>query len=254
LVTGASSGLGAAFARELARRGHDLILVARREERLSALAAELTGRHGVGVAIWPADLAAPAALEQVARRIEALPALDLLVNNAGVGEAAPFAKADPAHHAAMVALHVGAPVRLTHAALPAMLARGRGGVINVSSLAAFIALPGSVTYCATKAALVSFSRALDLETRPQGVRVQALCPGFMRTELHDPLDRARFDPARVPSFMWSSPEAVAQASLAGLEKGQAICVPGMQYRAIYLLARIGLIDWIMPFAARRRLR
>jgi short-subunit dehydrogenase len=132
-----------------------------------------------------------------------------------------------------------------------MLDRGEGGVINVSSLAAFIALPGSVTYCATKAALTSFSRALDLETRPRGVRVQALCPGFMHTELHDGLDTARFDARRIPRFLWSDPADVVAASLAELARGRTLCIPGAQYRLIYLLARTGLLDALVPLAARR---
>jgi len=251
LVTGASGGLGAAFARELAARGHDLILVARRAERLEAAAAELGERYGVAVQAWVADLADPRALAEVARRIEALPALDLLVNNAGVGGAGGFAGEPPEEQQRMIALHVAAPVRLTRAALPAMLARQRGGIINVSSLAAFIALPGSTGYCATKAALVALSRALNLEVRASGIRVQALCPGFIHTEFHDTLDRERFDPERIPEFLWCSAEDVAASSLAALERGRVICVPGAQYRAIYLLARTGFIDLITPLVARR---
>ncbi len=123
IITGASSGLGAAFARALAARGHDLILVARRGDRLAALAEALQTQHGIRAEAWPADLADPIALEEIAQRITALPSLDLLINNAGLGEADPFVEADPAHHATMVALHVAAPVRLTRAALPAMLAQ-----------------------------------------------------------------------------------------------------------------------------------
>ena len=252
LVTGASSGLGAAFARELARRGADLILVARREERLHALAGELTKQHGVHVEVWPADLADPAGLEAIARKIEALPVLDLLVNNAGIGGAGFFAEEPPDSQQHMVALHMSAPTRLCRAALPGMIARHTGALINVASLAAFIPLPGSTLYCATKAAVVALSRAMDMETRGSGVRVQALCPGFIRTEFHNSLDPRRFDPSRIPGFMWSPPEDVVTASLAGLERGQVICVPGAQYRLILALARTGVIHPALSLAQRTR--
>jgi short-subunit dehydrogenase len=252
LVTGASSGLGAAFARELASHGNDLILIARREERLRALASELGERWGINVDVWPADLTDAASLEAIAGRIEALPGLELLVNNAGVGGAGFFVEEPPGAQQAMIALHVAATTRLCRAALPGMTQRGMGGIINVASLAAFVSLPGSVLYCATKAYIVSLSRTLALETRGSGVRVQALCPGFIHTEFHDSLDRRRFDPDRIPAFLWSTPEDVVASSLDALERGKAICVPGAQYRLIYALARAGLAQPALSLAQRRR--
>jgi hypothetical protein len=252
LVTGASSGLGAAFARQLAQSGSNLILVARRAERLAALADELIAQRGVRVDVWPADLADVDSLEAVARRVEALPGLDLLVNNAGMGGAGYFAEEPPGSQQRMVALHMAAPVRLCRAALPGMIARRAGAIINVASLAAFFPVPGSALYCGTKAGLVSLSRVLDLEERGHGIRVQALCPGFVHTEFHDALDRDQFDPDRIPEFMWCSAEEVVAASLAALKKRQVICVPGAQYRALYMLARTGLLNPFVPLAARRR--
>lgn len=252
LITGASSGLGAAFARELARRGVALILVARREERLRMLASELSERWSVPAEVWPTDLTNAASLEAIAGRIEALPELGLLVNNAGVGGAGFFIEEPPEAQQAMIALHVAATTRLSRAALPGMAERGAGGIINVASLAAFISLPGSALYCATKAALVTLTRALELETRGSGVRVQALCPGFIHTEFHDSLDRRRFDPERIPAFLWSSPEDVVASSLDALERGKVICVPGTQYRLIYALARAGLAQPALSLAQRTR--
>jgi short-subunit dehydrogenase len=219
---------------------------------LVALANELRAQWGVHCEVWPADLADASSLEAIAQRVEALPPLGLLVNNAGVGGAGRFVGESPESQQAMIALHVGATTRLCRAALPGMLARRSGAIINVASLAAFIPLPGSALYCATKAAVVALSRAMDMETHISGVRVQALCPGFIHTEFHDSLDPRRFDPSRIPGFLWSPPEDVVTASLAGLERGQGICVPGAQNRLILAVARTGVIHPALSLAQRTR--
>ena len=206
----------------------------------------------MNVDVWPADLTDAASLEAIAGRIEALPGLGLLVNNAGIGGAGFFVEEPPAAQQAMIALHVTATTRLCRAALPGMTQRGAGGIINVASLAAFITLPGSALYCATKAYIVSLSRTLSLETHGSGVRVQALCPGFIHTEFHDSLDKQRFDPANTPEFLWAAPEIVARASLAALARDQVICVPGAQNRVILTLARTGLIQPALALAQRTR--
>ncbi len=233
LITGGSSGIGAAFARKLAAAGYDLVLVARREDRLAALADELTQAHRVRVEPLPADLTLEADVERVAGRIADLPTLDLLINNAGFGAEGRFALADLDPQLAMIRLHVLASVRLTRAALPGMLARGRGGIINVASLAGFMALPGAATYCATKGYLITFSRALQDELRGTGVRVQALCPGFTRTEFHG--RQASSAASRVPGFLWMSADAVAEASLRALARGRTICIPAWGNRLLKLL-------------------
>ncbi len=135
----------------------------------------------------------------------------------------------------MVELHAVASTRLAHAALPGMLARGRGFIINVASLLAFVPFPGSVTYCATKSYLVMFSRALDLEVRRRGVRVQALCPGFTRTEFHDAAQLREHDLSRFSGFLWSSADEVVAASLRGLDRGQLVCIPGVKNRLLVAL-------------------
>jgi short-subunit dehydrogenase len=228
-VTGASTGIGAAFARRLARDGFDLALVARSRDRLSHLAAELSEAHGVRCDVVPADLTAASALQQVAERVADDAALELMVNNAGFGTSGAFAELDPDREEEEIRLNVVALTRLTRAALPRMIARGHGAVINVSSMAAFQPAPHNATYAATKAFVNSFSEALYEEVRGTGVRVQALCPGFTRTEFQD---RAGIDASGIPSFAWMSPDAVVDASLAALQRGDAVCVPGIGNRLV----------------------
>jgi short-subunit dehydrogenase len=236
IVTGASSGLGAAFARALAARGHDLLLVARREERLRAVTAELAGRVDVAAEALVADLSREVDLARVEARIAQLDRIDLLVNNAGFGTWGTFAAVELARHLAMIQVHVVASVRLTHAVLPRMLARGRGGIINVSSIGAFLPGPDNVTYGATKAYLLAFSEALRGELRGSGVRVQALCPGFTSTEFHDAPDYAWFDRSVVPRFLWMSAEEVVAASLRAMDADRGRCIPDWSNRLIVALA------------------
>ena len=178
LITGASSGIGAAFARKLAVAGYDLALVARRGDRLEALAAELETAYGIRAETLVADLTDEGDVERVAGAIAAISNLELLVNNAGMGAEGRFYQAEIGPQLDMIRLHVLASVRLTRAALPGMVERGRGGIINVASVAGFMALPENVNYCATKGYLITFSKALQLELIGTGVRVQALCPGI----------------------------------------------------------------------------
>ncbi len=252
LITGASSGLGAEFAQQLATRGHDLILVARRRDRLAALAAELSDRHSITAEPLVADLADSAGIAQVAAYIASLPRLDLLVNNAGFGIAGAFSEADVAGQADMLHVHMLAPMRLAHAALPGMIARRSGGIINVASLAAFMALPGNINYCATKSYLVNFSQGLAGEVQRHGVRVQALCPGFTVTEFHNDASRVGSSHRDFPAFLWGEADAVVTASLRGLARGQVICVPGLLNKAIAALARAGLVNRLAPLVLREQ--
>ncbi len=236
LVTGATAGIGAAFARRLAGRGHDLVLVARDQPRLEALAAELRERHGVRAEALAADLSGDEGVERVVARIATLPALTLLVNNAGFGTAGALATAPAEVQERMLRLHVLAPMRLTRAALPGLLVRRAGAVINVSSVASFIYGAGSVNYCATKAYLTTFSEGLGAELAGTGVQVQALCPGFTRTEFHQRIGAAAGDH---PAWMWLTAEAVVRASLAQLDRrGPVICVPGLHYKLLVAVVRL----------------
>ncbi len=230
LVTGASSGIGAAFAERLAREQYDLILVARRRDRLEALARQLQEKQSVTVTFIGADLTQPTELEAVEKRIVQEPALTVLVNNAGFGGYMPFVSLEPNRAEELIRLQVIAVTRLTRVALPRMIARGRGAIINVSSRLAFSApmpsppLPKRATYAATKAYINTFSQILANELEGTGVRVQALCPGVVQTEFHQ---RVGIDPGRYPAGVVMTPEDVVAASLAGLERGEVICVPAL---------------------------
>jgi hypothetical protein len=236
LVTGASAGIGREFSRQLAARGYDLILVARDAGRLGALAEELSAKHGVRAQVVPADLARDAEVERVCARIAAEPALTMLVNNAGFGTIGPLATAASGPQEDMLRVHVLAPMRLTRAALPGMVARRRGAVVNVSSVASFLYSPGNVNYCASKAYLTTFSEGLALELEGTGVAVQALCPSFTHTEFHQ---RMGPDAKRRPRFMWMTAETVVAASLSQLERhGPVICVPGLRNRMLVAAIRL----------------
>jgi short-subunit dehydrogenase len=253
LVTGASAGIGEAFARALAAQHYDLVLVARRRDRLDALAKELSEQHHVTAAVRVADLAEDAELGELALSI-ASESPDLLVNNAGFGTVGAFAELDPERELEQIRLNVVALVRLTRAALPGMLARGRGGIVNVSSLAGESAGPFNATYAATKAYVTSFSESLHEEVRGSGVVVQALLPGFTRTEFQEV---AGVDPGIVPAFAWMSPERVVAASLAAFSRGDAICIPGLGNRllgGVTGLAPRGVARRVLGSIQRRNLR
>jgi short-subunit dehydrogenase len=210
LVTGASAGIGREFCRQLAARGYDLVIVARDAVRLDALADELRSAHGVAVYVLPADL----------------------TRDADVEASAPADLQD-----AMLRLHVLAPMRLTRAGLPGMLARRRGAVINVSSVAGFVYSPGTVNYCASKAYLTTFTEGLALELAGSGVAAQALCPGFTRTEFHQ---RMGPDARPRPRHLWMTVDAVVRASLGQLDRGgPVVCVPGLRNKL--LVAVIGIL-------------
>lgn len=241
VVTGASAGLGTAFARKLAERGYDLVLVARREERLANLGAELEGRFGGSVAPVSIDLSDDLAVGRLVGMIGDRDDVEILVNNAGFGVQGPFHKADISKHVAMVRVHVLATVRLTHAVLPQMIARNRGYVINVSSLASFLTAPGAVSYCATKRYLNSFSQSVQAELQNTAIRIQALCPGFTYTEFHDVPD-AKMDRSLVPKWMWMPADRVVEISLRAMQRRKVICVPGLVNRILATAIRSHVFD------------
>ena len=236
LVTGASAGIGAEFARQLAGRGCDLVLTARREDRLQALAAELRERHGVDVQVIADDLADPAAPTRiVAAATAGGRAIDILINNAGYGVPGRYDKVDWPTHARFLQVLVTAPLQLCHLALPAMRERGFGRIVNVASLAGLVpATPGNTLYGPAKAMLVRVSQALALENRAHGVNVCALCPGFTHSEFHD-VSRTRALVSRLPGWMWSDADDVVRQGLDAVERGRVVCVPGRVNRAVKLL-------------------
>ena len=236
LITGSSSGIGAAFATELAARGYDLLLVARRRDRLEEMAGTLERSHGSKAEILPADLTVDEELHALEQRIGAAEKLELLVNNAGFGTLGKFFSVEVESQDQMHRLHVLATVRLTHAALKGMTARGKGGIINVSSVAAFWQSPGSISYCATKCWMNSFTEGLALELKSIGspVRVQALCPGYTLSEFHDV---AGMDRKLIPARLWMRAEDVVAESLRGLDRGEVIVVPGTVYKAAVFMMK-----------------
>ncbi len=245
LVTGASAGIGATFARQLAVRGCDLILVARRVERLQALAAELQATHGAKCEVLAADLAVDADVARVAERIHEVPRLDYLINNAGFGTKGKYFHADLLGQVNMHRVHVLAIVQLTHAALKKMVEQQAGGIVNVSSVAGFTLSGGGTSYSATKHWLNTFTEGLYLELRSSGspVKVQALCPGFTYSEFHDVIE---VDRSVVPETLWLSADFVVSESLRGLDRGQLFVIPDFRYRwLVRLLALVPspLIYW-----------
>jgi hypothetical protein len=239
LITGASAGIGAVFARTLAARGYHLILVARRRDRLEALAAELAP----SAEIMPADLTDSAQLKLVEARAAAEPRLDLLVNNAGFGIPGRFWETDVEMQDKLHRLHILAIMRLTHAALGAMVARNRGAIVNVASVAGFVHSPGSITYSASKYWINSFTEGLDLELKAMGsaVRIQALCPGYTHSEFHN---IAGIDKKTIPTVLWTTAEDVVEASLAGLESGQLFVIPGWRYQLLVRMLRVLPAAWV----------
>jgi len=224
LVTGATAGIGASFARALAGRGYDLVLVARDEARLRAM--------DLGE-VLAADLADDKGCALVEERCAQ--GVDLLVNNAGIGTRGAFDAVAVEHEEQMLRVNVRAVMRLTHAALPPMVARGSGAILNVSSVAGFAPGARGATYSASKAWVTNFSESLHLQYADRGVQVMALAPGFTRTEFHD---RAEMDVSGIPERLWLQADRVVADALADLDRGKALSVPGLQYKAVVAGSRV----------------
>ncbi|WP_441249170.1 SDR family NAD(P)-dependent oxidoreductase [Kitasatospora sp. McL0602] len=248
LITGATAGIGAAFARRLAKDGHDLVLVARSTERLAASADELGRAYGVQVETLAADLATDAGITAVEERLrDGERPVGILVNNAGFGHKGAFLAVPLAEELDMLKVHVEAILRTTTAALPGMRERGFGGIVNVASVAAF--LPRG-TYGASKAWVVSFTQGIARDLEGSGVRLLALCPGFTRTEFHE---RAGMGTSNIPSWTWLSAERVVDDALRDLAHGRSLSVPGKRYKALLAVARLlpaGKLGGVSSKAAR----
>lgn len=232
LVTGATSGIGRAFAEELARRGHDLVILARTADRLESVADEIRGRHGVEVTVVTADLATDAGMQAASNALtDSARPVDLLVNNAGASLAGWFGTTDIADEDHQLDLLVRAPMHLMDAAIKTMAGRGGGQIINVASVAAFT--PRGV-YSAHKAWLVNLSQWADVHYDDVNISVQALCPGFVRTEFHQ---RGEMDVSGVPKWMWLKADKVVAASLADLARDRTVSIPSLRYKVLASLAR-----------------
>ncbi|WP_376795773.1 SDR family NAD(P)-dependent oxidoreductase [Thermogemmatispora sp.] len=235
LITGASSGIGLAFAQALAARGMHLVLVARSEERLRRLAAELHQRHGVRTEVVALDLSREGAATQLAQAVQERGlAIDLLINNAGFGTYGPFDEQAAEREHEEIMLNVAALVDLTHRLLPPMLARGEGAIINLASLAAFLPIPHMAVYAATKAFVLSFSQALWAEYRRRGLRVVAVCPGPVATNFFAVMGTSQ---EGMPGLILA-PEQVVAASLHALERGRSQVVPGLLNKLMAFSTRL----------------
>ncbi|MDE3085226.1 MAG: SDR family oxidoreductase [Acidobacteriota bacterium] len=234
LVTGASSGLGASFAHQLAAAGTDLVLVARTADALERLAGELRQAHGVDTEVLPADLADRAQVATVAERIGAGD-VDTVVNNAGFGFYGPVSGHGLDQELGMVDVDVAAVVALSHAAVQAMAPRGRGALLNVASVAAFAPTPESATYSAAKSFVLLYTEALHDELAGTGVRVTVLCPGFTRTNFQA---NAGITGKGLPGFVWAEADEVVRRGLEALARNQAVCVPGVVNKVTALTPRL----------------
>jgi len=248
VVTGATSGIGAAFARRLAADGYDLVVTGRRKEKIAQLVKEIEERYGTQVETILCELSNIDHVDRLVRRLVEKDEVAILVNNAGYGLSQSFADVDVETSLTMLKVHIDASLRLIHAVLPSMRKRQKGSIINVSSLASLIPLPEGSVYAATKAFLTLFTESLHLELRRDNIRLQALLPGFTRTDFHDQmaLRAARStagqpptDPKRGARFLrFMSAEKVVDKSLKALRRGRVICIPGGSNRTLALFARL----------------
>jgi short-subunit dehydrogenase len=252
LITGASSGIGEEFARQLAARGHGVFLVARREERLRDLAADIERIHGVRAEVSTCDVADPAGRDTLVERVaERGLNVDVLVNNAGFTTVGDVHR-NPDRQVGMVRVNCEAVVALTSAWLPGMVERGRGAVINVASVASFQPIPVQAVYAATKAFVRSFSEAVSAEVSNSGVTVTALCPGPVATEF---VEAGEFKKGidELPSFVWSSAEEVARAGIEAADKGKRTVIPGVANRVTAIFGQYGPRSFVLgPYARMYR--
>lgn len=248
VVTGASSGIGESFARHLANMDYDLIVVARREERLQALAEKLD----VDVQVVVADLTDNEDIARVEALIRENGDIAYLVNNAGFGHPGHFAEVDLQHHLSMIHLNIDATVRLTHAVIPQMKSKKNGAIINVSSIGGLIPMPGSATYNATKAYLVSFSEALSMELADDGIVVQALCPGFTYTEIWEGAGYQTM--SHIPKIAWMSADEVVLISLGAIPEKRYLVTTGILNQLAWRLMRIPLFHYFLKRYTNENLR
>ncbi|PJE94733.1 short-chain dehydrogenase [Streptomyces carminius] len=248
LITGATAGIGAAFARRLARDKHDVVLVARDTERLRRHATELHDRHGVEASILTADLATDEGIEAVEERLrDRKHPVEMLVNNAGFGHKGRYPEVPMEDELRMLKVHCEAVLRLTTAAVGSMRERGRGAVVNVSSVTAFV--PRG-TYGASKAWIAQFTQGAARDLGPSGVRLMALCPGFVRTEFHQ---RAEMRTEKVPGWMWLNADRVVDTAMADLARGRVLCIPDPRYKTLLGVARLaprGLVSRVSSSVGR----
>lgn len=241
LITGASSGIGKSFAEILAKEGYNLILVARRKQKLDELAETLTERFSIESTVIVADLSKIEQIKTVEEAIKSLDHIDILVNNAGFGLSSSFAKGNYERQIDMVNIHVVASYIFCRAAVPVMLRENEGLIINVSSMSGLMTKFGDVTYTTTKAFLIVLSESLQEELRDTKIKIQALCPGMTYSEFHDTEELEEFDRSAVPKKLWMSSNEVATKSLRAARKGKVVYVPGFLNRLFLFFSKMVLV-------------
>ncbi|MBM7051481.1 MULTISPECIES: SDR family oxidoreductase [unclassified Rothia (in: high G+C Gram-positive bacteria)] len=247
LITGASAGIGREFARQYAQRGYHLVIHGRNRSALESLAQQLTHRYGVEVEILTADLAVPHEVEQVTERLsDAAKPVEILINNAGFGLGKAFENASVHEHAQQVEVLAKVPLQLMHVACQQMLTRGRGRVINVASVAAF--MPNG-TYSAVKRFLVTLSESAHLQYAPRGISVTAVCPGLTRTGFHGAMG---VDEPMLPGIFWLTPEQIVREAIDANLKGKAVCVPSLPYKVLVAVQKIMPAALATELVARTR--
>jgi len=250
LITGATSGIGEAYARHFASKGHDLILTGRRRDKLNRLQKELSGAFRIGVRLVFADFTRMEDIGKIVDIIRKEDRIEVLVNNAGFGNKKPFGEGGLEEQTAMILAHELASARFAHAVLPGMRRRKKGAIINVASMAAF--MPSSIDsmYCATKSFLLTFSESLHMRFRKSGIRIQALCPGFIKTDFHarlGPQPRGMKDNGLIK---WQDPASVVKTSIGYLKRDIPVCVPGFWYRVVLALVRFMPRGFYYRFAGK----
>ncbi len=253
LITGATSGIGAAFAKCYTGKGYDLILIGRRKAKLTALADELSKKFNVKTEVIIAELSNPKATESIIKKIYSIKNIEVLVNNAGYGGTVNFDRDTIGSQIRMMTVHNEVPVRLTHAVLPQMMKNKKGFIVNVSSVASFIPTPQDILYGTTKAFLNNFSESLAVRLKSHGIKVQALCPGFTRTDFHEKLGMKREDLKNRGLMLWMSPDKVVRSSVRCLRKFKPLCVPGITYKFFYLIIKLLPVNFLSFIMSRMKL-
>ena len=254
-ITGASSGIGLSFAKQLAQQGFNLILLARRKDRLKTIASELESQNSIRCEIIQADLSEIGDIKKTVDYIRQINDLDVLVNNAGFATLGYFADVPIEKSLGMLNVHLTATIQFTHAAIEGMLKRKRGAFINVSSMGSFVLTPGNVVYDATKSFLNTFSENLKLEMQDMDIRIQALCPGATRTEFHEVGDLKNYDRKAIPDSMWMSPDKVVSLSLKALGKNKKIIlIPGWKKRlSIWIIMNSSVVRKVLVDKANKNI-
>jgi short-subunit dehydrogenase len=238
IITGATSGIGASFARQFARLGYDLIITGRRKEKIQKVAEELKNEYNSKIEMIIADFSNDSEWHKLIQRIDKLERVEVMVNNAGFGSVKNFLTDEYKNQEKMVQVHINAMLQLTHRIIPKMIKNGKGYIINVSSLAAFLASPQHELYCSTKAFINIFSESISMTLKSFNIKVQSLCPGFTRTDFHQKLN---WNPENLKNkilIKWMTADFVVRKSITALKKNRVIVIPGIIYKLVYLSIKI----------------